>query len=334
MKKLLLLTGAVLMFSISMAQRMELRELMDLLDVPSAKIDNVLSKKGFRRSGFLHSGEATLAFTRMSKDGADLQYFKLAADKKFVYETPSAEEFTALKAQIKSAGFFTPSADTTSQSLVYQKKVITIETATRTEEGTLYYVIRTSKKELPLKKAVLYAEDLLVLDSHEYLSEMFGREHVRVERFYFAADDSTKCSVIFPNSDREAVILWKDTVNLRQIDLIIIGGALRPGAAVSNAYSFNTWRSAQGPYCGMSLKELVLLNQGPLRFYNWHTESGGYLVPKNSGSIDFKKLGLVLSCMNCHFVKVSESEIIDSEAALAEQQKVFVTTLVIMPGRR
>lgn len=335
-KKVGLLIGLLHLMIACTAQRMELKELIEMLDVPSNKIDNQLSKKGFKRSGYLPSDEdAILSFMRIKKDGSDAQYYWVGTDRKYIYETPSGEEFTALKNEIKAAGFFTPSADTTSQSLVYQKKVITIETTTRSVEGVQYYVVKASKKELPQKKAVLFAEDLLILDSHQYLAEMFGRENVKADVFYYTEDDSVRCSVVFPGTNKEAIVLWKDSVNLRYIDMVIIGGTLRPTNQIAtNAVSFNTWRSIQGPYCGMSLKELVMLNKNHIQFYNWHTESSGYLAPKNKGTIDFKTVGLVLNCMNCQFIKVSETEIINSEAALAEQQKVFVTTLVILPEKK
>ena len=296
MKKVGLLTGLLLFSIFSNAQQMDLKDLIELLDVPSNKIDNQLYKKGFKRSGYVPpSEEALVSFMRMKKDKSDPQYYWVASDKKFVYETPSVDEFVTLKTEIKAAGFFTPGTDTSSQCLVYQKKVITIETTTRMVEGVKYYVIKASKKELPQKKAVLFAEDLLILDSHQYLAEMFGKENVKADVFYFSEDDSARCSVVFPGTNKEAIVLWKDAVNLRYIDMVIIGGSLRPNATPASVVSFNTWRSIQGPYCGMSLKELVMLNQAPVRFYNWHTESSGCLLLSNKGNIDFKRLGLVLS---------------------------------------
>ena len=62
--------------------------------------------------------------------------------------------------------------------------MITIETATRTEDSTTFYILKTSKKALPRKKDMIYAEDLLYLDSHEYLVEMFGKENVKPDMFF------------------------------------------------------------------------------------------------------------------------------------------------------
>ena len=319
-----------------LAQRMDLKELTELLDVPVNKLDNVLQKKGFRKDAFLTSNdEASLSFLRSNKEGTTIQYLWLDEEKKYVYETNSVLEFSGLRTAIKNAGFISAKEDSSHiQSLVYQKQVITIETSSRTEDTTTYYVLKASKKDLPKKKDMLFAEDLLVLDSHEYLSEMFGKENVKADIFYYAEDDSGRCSVILPGTNREAIIIWKDEVNLRNIDFIIIGGSLRSqNTDALKSQGFNAWRSNQGVYCGMSLKELEMVNREPVKFFNWHTESPGHLIPKNKGQINFDRISLILNCMNCSFIKVSQGGIADSYTALNEMQKVFVTALIILPSK-
>ncbi len=316
------------------AQKMELKELTDLLDLPANKLSNVVQKKGFRKNGFITRDEASLIFQRTNKDGSLTQYLWLDAENNYVYETNSENEFASLRKDIKDAGFTSPKDDSsTIQKLVYQKQVFTIETFSRTEDSTIYYVLKASRKELPKKKDLLFAEDLLILNSHAYLSEMFGSDQVKKDVFYYAEDDSSICSILFPNTSREAIIVWKDEVNLRDISFILIGGSLHSQKINVEAQGFNAWRSRLGPYCGMSLQELERLNQQPINFFNWNTESPGYLTPKNKGSIDFAHISIVLSCMNCGFIKVSQAGIIDSALALEEMQKVYVTSLIILPGR-
>jgi hypothetical protein len=333
-----MIIASQLLFFFCIAQKMELKDLTELLDVAPSKLSTHLQKKGFRKVAFLTANEdASLSFVRTNKEGALIQYYWLGADKKSVYETTSVEEFSALKTEIKNAGFMAPNVDSTNiQLLVYQKQVITIETSTRSIETTLYYVIRISKKDLPKKKDIVFAEDLLMLDSHEYLAEMFGKENVKADIFYYSEEDSNRCSVLFPKSNKEAIVLWKDEVNLRNISFIIIGGNLRSSdnSGATNSQSFNGWRSRQGPYCGMSLKDVETINKEPIKFFNWHTESAGYLAPKNKGEIDFETLGIAFSCMNCSFIKVSQTNIIDSATAMEELQKVFVTTLIILPEKK
>jgi hypothetical protein len=318
------------------AQKATLQELTELLDVPASRLDNILLKRGFRKDVFLSSNEhASLSFRRVNKEGTLIQYYWLDPERKGVYETTSADEFAAIKTEIKTAGFSAPKDDSTNkQSLVYQKQVITIETGTRVDDSTVFYVLRASKKDLPRKKDMIYAEDLLYLDSHEYLVEMFGRDNVTPNHFYYSENDSSRCSVVFPKTSREAIVVWKDEVNMRRIAFIIVGGNLRSAANdIASTQSFSMWRSRQGPYCGMTLRELEMLNKEPVRFFNWNTESAGCLVPKNKGEVDFDRLGIVLNCMNCSFIKVSQTNIIDSQTAIDEMQKVFVTSLIIVPEK-
>jgi hypothetical protein len=174
----------------------------------------------------------------------------------------------------------------------------------------------------------------LYLDSHEYLVEMFGRENVKPDLFYYAENDSNRCSVVFPGTSREAIVVWRDEMNMRDIAFVVVGGSLRASRNETIiSQSFSVWRSRQGLYCGMTLRELEYVNKEPVRFFNWNTESPGCLVPKNKGDVDFDRLGVVLNCMNCSFIKVSQDNIIDSQRAQDELQKVYVTSLIIVPGK-
>jgi hypothetical protein len=37
--------------------------------------------------------------------------------------------------------------------------------------------------------------------------------------------------------------------------------------------------------------------------------------------------------MNCAFITLGEKEVIDSQTAISEEQKVFVNTLILLPER-
>jgi hypothetical protein len=158
--------------------------------------------------------------------------------------------------------------------------------------------------------------------------EVFGKENVKTDVFYFSETETNKCSVLYPNSNREAIFIWDDEVNMRDLDFVVIGGSLKPRVYTNsvNQVSHNSWISKQGVYCGMTLKEVEKLNEAPLRFYNWDTESAGYLAPNNKG--------MVFNCLNCTFTKVANTKITESSFALQENQKVYVTTLIILPDKK
>jgi len=319
-----------------LAQKMELSQLTALLDVPPSKLDNILQKKGFRKDLQLPAEAAYIAFSRISAGGEITQYLWLDAEQNCIYETSSPDEFTALRSSILTAGYACPGEDSAIlKSRIYQREVITIETYSRLVDSTQLYSLKASKKTLPKRKDLFFAEDLLWLDSHEYLVSMFGKTAVKEDLYFFSEQDSTRCSVIFPGTEREAIFVWKDDENKRGISFIIAGGSLHQGEGnIAKAQGFNAWRSRQGIYCGMSLRELETLNGEKLQFFNWNTESAGFPTQKNKGNIDFAEVSFRLRCMNCSFIKVSQSAILDSETATDEMQKIFVTALIVLPSKK
>ena len=72
-------------------------------------------------------------------------------------------------------------------------------------------------------REIVFAEDLLTLDSHEFLVAAFGKGNVKEDWFYFTAENRKKCSVIFPNTSRQAIFIWEDEDNRREISFILIG---------------------------------------------------------------------------------------------------------------
>ena len=84
----------------------------------------------------------------------------------------------------------------------------------------------------------------------------------------------------------------------------------------------------------MNLGELQMLNKQPVKFYNWQTESAGYLTPGNKGALDFSNLGIIFNCLNCGFSKIPASPVIDSGNAIEGNLKVFINSLIILPEKR
>ena len=201
-------------------------------------------------------------------------------------------------------------------------------------DSSLQYVITANKKTIPKLKDIVFAEDLLQLDSHEYLSEAFGRQNVKKDVFPLSSTVSKPCTIIFPNTSRQAIFLWNDEENLRDISFIIIGDQLNADKDV-NAVRLSNWRSNQGVYCGMSLREMENLNKEPVSFYNWRTEAAGFLAPQNKGAIDFAKIKPVFNCMNCNFLYVDAAvDIIQSNYSINENQKVYVASFAILPEKK
>lgn len=344
MKRYGLILICCVLSQFAMSQSMDMKELTNLLDLSQGKLESHLQKKGYKRFLFSENGDLNISYTRhekakkKSKTNPDVRSFQIIGREngyELAYNTTSGSEDSLLKKEILSMGFnYSAKADTA--AVLYQRKNITIEAFTKKVDTSTFYVIKATKKELPKRKDILGAEDLLKLDAHEYLLEVFGKENVKTDIFYFTETETNKCSVLFPNSNREAIFIWDDEINLRGLSFVVIGGSLKPRVTTNNVnqISHNSWGSRQGVYCGMTLKELEAVNQAPVSFYNWNTESAGHLAPNNKGSIDFSRLGIVVNCMNCNFTRVANTQITESNFALAENQKVYVTTLIILPDKK
>jgi len=319
-------------------QTVELKELTGLLDLSREKLETHLQKRGFKRDYYAGQEDGICFIRKDKKDKTCSQAFKIIPrDNEYMltYKTSSVEEYQKLKNDLVRAGYVCPKkADTA--SLLYQRWGTRIESSITMEDSTMWYELRASKKPLPKLRDIVAAEDLLQLDAQQYLEAVFGRENIKQDVFYYTENETNKCTVIFPNSDREAIFVWNDEENLKDIAFILIGGTLKPRQHLDNvnAVAPNSWHSRQGVYCGMTIREMQLINQQPIRFYNWRTESAGYLAPGNRGALDFNNLGVVFNCLNCGFTKVSSDEVLESANAIANDQRVFVNSLIILPEKK
>lgn len=321
-----------------LAQSVDLKELTNLLDLAPGKLESHLQKKGYRRA-FEEQGNG-IYFERADKSGdrSDVRGFRIVPqqeDFELDYQTTSPEEYGLLKAALKSNGFVSPATSDDAGPVLYQRQNVTIESFRTKADTNVFYVLRASKINLPRAKDIVSAEDLLSLNGQQYLIDLFGSANVKKDWFYFTENDSNACSVIFPNTSREAIFIWNDQVNMRDISFIVIGGSLRTKDATSlSPVSHNEWQSKQGLYCGMTLPEVTAMNGAPVKFYGWKAASAGYLAPNNKGRLDFGRVGLVFNCMNCAFLRLGNEAIVDSDQAREENQKVFVTTMIILPERK
>jgi hypothetical protein len=346
MKRFALILAGCLLAQLSIGQDIDMKELTSLLELNQGKLESHLQKKGFRRNFYEDHGDIAICYTREEKVKAkgedkgkikNTRSFRIIGKEggfELAYQTTCCDEDSMLKREMREMGF--SCAPKAGESLLFQKQDICIESFTQKIDTAIVYVLKANKKELPRKRDIAGAEDLLQLDAHEYLTDVFGKENVKTDVFYFTENETNKCSVLYPNTDKEAIFIWNDETNMRGLSFIVIGGALKPKENTGdvNQIPHNSWASRQGVYCGMTLKEIELLNQGPIRFYNWNTESAGYLAPNNKGAIDFTRLGIMFNCLNCNFVKLEDTRILNSENALRENQKVYVTTLIILPDKK
>lgn len=313
------------------SQTINLQELTGFFDLKGKKLETHLEKKGFHRNG-----ASWVSYDEKLNNTRSIQLVSSSTDPGLIYETTCAADLAVLEEDLKTSGYRSGTEQAAPQKpVLYQKGTMTIECSTTREDTLLYYVIKATQRSVPPPKSLVYAEDLLQLNAHELLVEVFGAKNVVKDRFYFSESSHKPCSIIYPNTDRQAVFVWNDEANLMDLAFIIIGEPLNGRSAKDiTAVNLSRWRSNQGVYCGMNLSELQLLNKAPFQFYNWRTDAAGLLAPGSKGDINFDRIKLVFGCMNCGFLSIDKKdEIISSGYALDQNQKVYVATVVIMPEK-
>ena len=341
MKKLiwLLLLFPVLSAS-AQKDEFSIKDLVLFTNVPENKFSSYISRKGYKP--YLDDTverDFSIAYLKISKDKT-VEKLLGRYDKEdtaaVFYQTNSKLEFEELKANLEEDGFEHEPLDGSSKTLpaFYQRGNITIIPVIKKENEKDIFGFTVAKKELPKANEILYAEDLLQIDSHQYLCSVFGAANVKKDFFFFSEKEVNKCSVLYPNTSLQVIFIWKDAVNNKDISYIMIGGELRSKSseAFEKAIDMNKWRSNQGVYLGMTLRELERFNSGSIKFFGWESEQPGIVYPKNRGSIDFTKLGVQLNCLDCNEDKYySNTSLINSTDVLQQNGRVYVSTLVLMP---
>jgi hypothetical protein len=349
---LLILISIATAASVAYGQSFTSDDLVALSSYTPKYAEQYLIKKGFLpNSGQVDYNSKMTSFTQNSiastgdHNGNDslvsrsIDIYTKDGIKYFAWHTSSAKEFTEGKLQLIRAGFFydhsvQPQQDT---SLLFQKRNITVETIHEmTDIGSTYSFILT-RKEYPDPRSIQYAEDLLKFTSNEYLVGFFGAANVKQDLYYFSKDDLRKCTVIFPNSSKQAVFVWEDQRNLRSLSYIIISdimptvnGEQYKGVLLGN----NQWELRNGIHCGMTVRELLQLNSDDFEIYGKRSEFAYMIKPEKKGNLDFRKAGITLNCLNCEQNKLFDVSIVNAQDIAEGDLLVNVGYINVFPEKQ
>ncbi len=251
----------------------------------------------------------------------------------FAYHTSSFEEYKSGKDRLKKADFFyAENRDTDINApMLFQQKNITVETSTSVEEGSNVYTFLLKKRELP--NITRFADDLLKFDSHEYLVSYFGEQNVKKDIYYFSEKEMKKCSVLFGNSTRQVVFIWKDEDNLSELSYILISGIIptENGLPFNDNIGRNKWDFKTGIYSGMSIRELLDLNERDFYFYGLDSEYSLMIEPKSTGRLNFAKIGIMLSCLDGTSSPLLKKDRISAEEAVDSRLALHVSYIMMTP---
>jgi hypothetical protein len=318
-------------------------DLLTLSSLSPKKFDHYMSEKGFLSGGRTIQDDAT-ALTFLGKQQVNpedsfvhsrtVNLYKKENAFCFAYHTTSYEEFIEGRNRLKKANFFYAANKDTSQEvpLLFQHKNITIHTSKDIEEGNPVYTFLLKKKVLP-NIVTRFAEDLLVFDSHEYLAAYFGEQNVKKDVYYFSEKKFKKCSVLFGNSNRQVVFVWEDEDNLSKLSYIVISGVMptAEGMPFNDNIGRNIWSFKSGIYCGMSIRELLEINKRDFKFFGVESDYSMMIEPENTGYIDFKRVGVMLSSLDGTSLPLLKKQTVSAEEAIENHLALHVFYIMLTP---
>jgi hypothetical protein len=322
--------------------------LVEATTVPKQKIESYVSKKGFVYLGSSYQADTIAKDYNFKgygknkiKDSAEraalrgITVFNTKEDFCFTYRTTSVNEFAKIKSDIKEEGFFSyeESDPLVPFPSLYQSKDLTIIISSKLIDSVTEYSFLVRKQILPKPKEIVFAEDLFSFGSHEYLSYYFGDKNVKKDIYYLSEKKIGKCSILFPNTNRQIVFLWGDEVNNCKLIRMYIGGQLMAESSIGYDQNIaeNVWQLKSGIVPGMSLYQLRKLNDAAFDFHGGNSANTGLVFTENTGKVDFKNENILLGCINCNDAAFYKKAVVNSDDAIQEERILFVHTIIVDP---
>ncbi|HEX7903325.1 MAG TPA: hypothetical protein VF487_05560 [Chitinophagaceae bacterium] len=329
--------------SLVKAQVLSVNNMVTAVSLTSSKADNFISQKGFSlvsSNKLLDTVFQAYQYKKKKQKDYDsiqrsFSKFASAITSGAMYETNSSREFVEMKDQLKRAGFVcAEETDTTTTTWFFQKENLTAHASIQEDNGDTLYSVKVQRINLPGIKDIMYGEDLLAFTSHENLVYTFGKNNVKKDIYFFSEKEFNRCSVLFPNTPRQAVFLWDDQTNDCHLQYIIFGGQLMVQGAMNydQIVGENNWMLKSKIHAGLSLTELRRFHGTDFTFYSGKSPYSGMVIPSAPGGINFKQEGVVLACLNCNDNKFMSLTTMTADEAIQEGRRFFILTIMLYPG--
>jgi hypothetical protein len=343
MRRYILFSFLLVLSTVSFGQYLTVSDFVKVSSLPEQKFAGYLSKQGFFRADQSTQGDTVLQEFQLNarriaatKDSAYRYAQGLFFDNRtaFSYYTTSNQEYGDIVKSLKEDGFHCENENAEFPYL-YQKNDISVKLTTKTEDSVLYYNFLVKKVTLPSPKNIEYAEDFLAFQSHENLEYVFGKANVKKDIYYFSDSDLVRCSVLFPNTNRQVIFLWKDELDRCSLSHLLIGNTLRGKSSSKDdaPVGENVWTLRNGLRANMSLSELIRVNNADFNIYGWNSKYPGIVVPDKKGNIDFKNTGVILSCLNCSGSDLMGRDVVSADEAIENSKRLFVLAFIVMPQK-
>lgn len=326
------------------SQSFTVDKLVTLASMPSKNIDRFMKKHGFVISSS-KSDSDTIGASFVTKVRANkndirpnrrIEMFLKDDSKYFTLYTSSLSEYIdGQRSLIKSGFFYDNNKDVSKESsMLFQKRNITIEASSGVNDGIPQYTFKLKEKAIPY--SIMYAEELLQFDSHEFLVSFFGELNVKKDMYFFSENQLKKCSVLYSGTRRQAVFVWGDENNLNNLSHILVTNVLPTAGAEKNSplTGNNEWQFQSGIHPGMAIKDLLKINEMDFDIYGNQSELAFMVKPEENGRIDFKKTAVMLSCSNCFDDKMFNQKVVSALDVAKKNLPMYVYDVIIYPTHR
>lgn len=341
MKRLLPFLFFLLLSQLSSpGQSFTIDDLVKVANIPSKNLLKFMGRNGFYQVRNLEDTSLVASFEQKRKrrnvdtvSERSVEFFQRRTSRCYSYNTNVKQEYLDGLATLKKNGFiFDTSRDAAQDGItLFQKKNVVIEALKKTIENVPEYTFTLEEKPIPDMRDIKYAEDLLQFSSHEFLASFFGGGNVKKDMYYFTQNELKKCSVLFGKSSRQVIFVWGDQQNLSDLEYILVTKVAPTVEAVSNGWDVakNEWKLRNGLYPGMSLKDLVKLNESDFEIYGATSDLAFMVKPSEKGKIDFQQTGVMLNCMGCNEESVFRRTSLSAVSLVRQDFPVYVYDLVV-----
>ncbi|MDZ7898089.1 MAG: hypothetical protein U5N85_08685 [Arcicella sp.] len=139
------------------------------------------------------------------------------------------------------------------------------------------------------KKEILYLEDILQCVSLQGLEKKFGKENVKKDAIIETGEGQFNASKIFPDTDKEVEIYWKDGKDFKEIQDVMVRAKVADGGSLALK---SPWVSREGLKIGMRLSEIVALNGKTFTMTGIGWDLGGTVVSWEGGKLAKKNVSV------------------------------------------
>ncbi len=326
---------------IGTGQEFNFNNLVSAVSLPSSRANNFVSQKGFYPAGAERVEDTLIRnYQYRGKNKSEkkdtiqryLSRISTGNSTTVVYRTGCRSEYTAFVNELKQAGFVSNNSDNDSTGF-FQKNDLVLQAGIDSIDGLEIYSFSLSKITLPQLRDIYYADDLLSFVSHESLVYVFGANNVKKDIYYFSEKELSRCSVLFPNTSRQAVFIWDDEINSYGLHHIIFGGQLMVEGLLNynQVVAQNNWTLRSRLHAGMSLDELRRFNEADFSFYNAHLPYSGLVIGSAAGKINFDQENVVLACLDCNGDWFTNRDILRADETIASGRRYFVFSIMLYP---